>query len=254
MPASSRQRSRSTRPAARPWPGGPRASPGRRGSAAAPTGRDLVVGQFESTLSVPWAGRAGARPRCCAAPGRCRRRSTATARTAAGARGRGGGTTGRSGRRAPAGPAQHPQRDLTQPLPGLVVGQLEDRRHPAFTSRAARHAPGEALRVELIGAHHHSSRRMPASSTPVPRRPAGLAGDLDRSVSRRIDPRSSPTSAVPRSKPKVTGAQPSFSAPTTLPTRMRTSSRNISLNSLSPVSVRMKRTSMPGESMGMIAR
>ena len=33
---------------------------------------------------------------------------------------------------------------------------------------------------------------------------------------------------------------------------MRTSSRNISLNSLSPVSVRMGRTSMPGESMGMI--
>ena len=69
----------------------------------------------------------------------------------------------------------------------------------------------------------------------------------------RIDPSSSLTNAVPRSKLNVTMAtrQPSFSAPTTFSTGMRTSSRNISLNSLSPVSVRIGRTVMPGESIGM---
>ena len=69
-----------------------------------------------------------------------------------------------------------------------------------------------------------------------------------------MEPSSSLTKAVPRSKPNVTMAtrQPSFSAPTTFSTGMRTSSRNISLNSLSPVSVRIGRTSMPGESIGMI--
>ena len=45
--------------------------------------------------------------------------------------------------------------------------------------------------------------------------------------------------------------QPSFSSPTTLSTGMRTSSRNISLNSLIPVRVCIGRTSMPGESIGM---
>ncbi len=75
-----------------------------------------------------------------------------------------------------------------------------------------------------------------------------------RSVSRRIEPSSSLTKAVPRSKLNVTMAtrHPSFSAPTTLPTGIRTSSRNISLNSLSPVSVCMGRTVMPGVSIGMI--
>jgi hypothetical protein len=69
-----------------------------------------------------------------------------------------------------------------------------------------------------------------------------------------IERRSSLTKAVPRSNPKVTMAtrQPSFSSPTRLATGMRTSSRNISLNSLTPVRVRRGRTSMPGLSMGMI--
>ena len=58
--------------------------------------------------------------------------------------------------------------------------------------------------------------------------------------------------AVPRSKLNVTIAtrQPSFSAPTRLATGMRTSSRNISLNSLSPCAVRIGRTSRPGTSIG----
>ncbi len=48
--------------------------------------------------------------------------------------------------------------------------------------------------------------------------------------------------------------QPSFSSPTRFSTGMRTSSRNISLNSLTPVSVLIGRISMPGESIGMISQ
>ena len=58
---------------------------------------------------------------------------------------------------------------------------------------------------------------------------------------------------MPRSKPNVTIAtrQPSFSSPTRFATGMRTSVRNISLNSLLSVSDFMGRTSMPGVSIGI---
>lgn len=44
--------------------------------------------------------------------------------------------------------------------------------------------------------------------------------------------------------------QPSFSAPTRLRTGTRTSSRNISANSVDPARVRSGRTVMPGASIG----
>ena len=79
---------------------------------------------------------------------------------------------------------------------------------------------------------------------------------MARSATSCIEPSSSLTKAVPRSKLNVTMAtrQPSPSSPTRLATGMRTSSRNISANSLTPVSVRMGRMSMPGLPIGMISQ
>ena len=47
---------------------------------------------------------------------------------------------------------------------------------------------------------------------------------------------------------------PSFSAPTRLATGTRTSSRNISANSVEPSIVRSGRMSMPGVSMGRMSQ
>ena len=121
---------------------------------------------------------------------------------------------------------------------------------PAVPKRAAR----ETLR--LVMAHWASSsaaliassrRTWSSSQTPV------LRATSARSATRRKEPSSSLTNAVPRSKLNVTIAtrQPSCSSPTRFSTGMRTSSRNISLNSLTPVSVFIGRISMPGESIGI---
>ena len=61
--------------------------------------------------------------------------------------------------------------------------------------------------------------------------------------------------AVPRSKRSVTlvTRQPSFSWPTRFSTGTRTSFRNTSLKSLSPMMVGSGRMSMPGRSIGMIS-
>ena len=77
-----------------------------------------------------------------------------------------------------------------------------------------------------------------------------------RSASSSIDRSISLTNAVPRSKLNVTIAtrQPSFSSPTRFATGMRTSSRNISLNSVVPYIVSSGRMSMPRESIGMISQ
>lgn len=66
----------------------------------------------------------------------------------------------------------------------------------------------------------------------------------------------SPTKAVPRSYDSVTMVtrQPSFSAPTRLPTGIRTSSRKSWANSSDPASVRSGRTVMPGASMGIASQ
>ena len=48
--------------------------------------------------------------------------------------------------------------------------------------------------------------------------------------------------------------QPSFSSPTRLATGTRTSSRNSSLNSDEPRTVRSGRTSMPGVSIGRMSQ
>ena len=62
--------------------------------------------------------------------------------------------------------------------------------------------------------------------------------------------------AVPRSKRSVTlvTRQPSFSAPTRFSTGTRTSSRNTSLNSPSPIKVGSGRISMPGRSIGRMSQ
>ena len=87
-------------------------------------------------------------------------------------------------------------------------------------------------------------RQLPPHAVVVPASRRVLRATSARSATRRIEPSSSLTNAVPRSKLKVTMAtrQPSFSSPTRFSTGMRTSSRNISLNSLTPVSVFIGRT------------
>ena len=115
--------------------------------------------------------------------------------------------------------------------------------------------------LRLVSAHSASSSapttvsswRMLAPSQAVPGPSGVLRAISTRSASSRIDPSSSLTNAVPRSKPKVTMAtrHPSFSAPTTFSTGIRTLVEEHPLNSLAG-DVRMGRTSMPGESIGMI--
>ena len=150
------------------------------------------------------------------------------------------------------GPAEHLHGEVAHAHLGVVVGELEDRAADAGVAEAGR--PGHValghrpLRLEL----GRDDRQLPLH---VRRRPTPRSCGRPRRgrPTRRNEPSSSLTNAVPRSKLNVTMAtrQPSFSSPTRFSTGMRTSSRNISLKSLAPASVFIGRMSMPGVSIGM---
>ena len=119
------------------------------------------------------------------------------------------------------------------PMPGTPVRAACETLRRVSAHSASSSAPSWPILVET-GRHRRRPRRAAVRSS-------------------SIDWSSSPTKAVPRSKPNVTivTRQPSFSSPTRLATGTRTSSRNSSANSVDPAMVRSGRTSMPGVSIGM---
>ena len=194
---------------------------------------DLVVGETRSTDQRSFGGRAVAPRRCsvwiCGVPAAI---ESDSAYSASLDEIEPAGRADRRGRvvcgRAPGA------RVSAEPFARLVVGELEDRTADPTCRpcRGLRHvALGERpQRVEL------GRPRAPArgGSGVVPLRP--VLGDRHEVARQLSIASSSDMKAVPRSKLNVTIAtrQPSFSSPTRLATGMRTSSRNISLNSLSP--------------------